>query len=81
MLSESVAKRMRLEFGETARETINFVDKLDKYFDTLNVRNFTNGIRSLKPFQMPYRWASDFRIKVLLILSIFYCIFLLSNSG
>ena len=69
MLSESVAKRMRLEFREAARETANFVEKLDKFFDTTNVRNCTNGICSLKPFQMPYRWANDFRITLLCIFS------------
>ena len=64
MLSETVAKRIRLLFGESARETANFIDKMDKFFDTLNVRNYTNGIHSLKSFQMPYRWAKDFRLQV-----------------
>ena len=78
MLSESVAKRMRLEFREAARETANFVEKLDKFFDTMNVRSFTNGIHSLKPFQMPYRWANDFRIKVI-VLCIFSCAAFISH--
>lgn len=59
-----MAKRIRLLFGEPAHETANFIEKMDKFFDALNVRNYTSGIHSLKPFQMPYRWAKDFRIKV-----------------
>ena len=36
----------------------------DKYFDTLNVSNFTNGKVNRKPFQSPFRSSEDFRLKV-----------------
>ncbi len=41
-----------------------FVDMFDKFFDCLNVNNFTAGKHHRKPFQDPYRRATDFRLKV-----------------
>ena len=72
VLSETVAKRIRLLIGDEARETAHFIEMFDKFFDSLNVQNYTNGIRSLKPFQMLYRWANDFRIKVLLVIYLYH---------
>lgn len=37
---------------------------MDKFFDALNVHNFSHGAKSLKPFQMPYTSVDDFRLKV-----------------
>ena len=45
-------------------ETARFVALFDKFFDALNVCNFTNGIHRRKPFQLLYRSASDYRLKV-----------------
>ena len=39
-------------------------DKIDKFFDTLNVSSFTSGKHHRKPFQDPIRGPSDFRMKV-----------------
>ena len=64
MLSESVAKALPLVVGDEAAETAEFVSKFDSFFDILNVSNFTNGTRNRKPFQHPYRHASDPRLKV-----------------
>lgn len=66
MLSESVSKALQLTGGQEVEETARFVALFDKFFDALNVCNFTNGIHRRKPFQLPYRSASDYRLKVLL---------------
>ena len=50
--------------GENASETAHFVAMMDKFFDCLNVNNFTSGKTKRKAFQMPYRSANDFRLKV-----------------
>lgn len=79
MLSETVANGLRLNFKESARETANFIEKVDKFFDSLNVTNYTDCITKLKQFKMPYRHAKDFRIKVmimqLLILLHYICMY------
>jgi len=45
-------------------ETAKFAGTFDKFFDALNVSNYTEGVRRRKPFQLPYRSSSDFRLKV-----------------
>uniref|UniRef100_A0A1X7SX00 Transposable element P transposase n=1 Tax=Amphimedon queenslandica TaxID=400682 RepID=A0A1X7SX00_AMPQE len=45
VLSESVSKALTLYGGEAAQETAHFVDIFDKFFDCLNVGNFTDGKR------------------------------------
>ena len=37
---------------------------VDKFFDCLNVHNYTHGIHSRKVNQMPYTTAKDRRVKV-----------------
>ena len=59
-----MSKALTYVVGQEARETAKFVDMFDKLFDTLNVRNFTNGKHHRKPFQNPYRTGDDFRLKV-----------------
>ena len=50
VLSETVSKGLKLTGGEEASETAHFVGMVDKFFDTLNVRNYTHGIYSRKRF-------------------------------
>ena len=52
--------------GEEAVETAKakFVGVFDKFFDILNVSNFTNGTKKRKRFQHPYQRADDFRLAV-----------------
>ena len=45
-------------------ETHHFVCIFDKFFDCLNVGNFTDGKHNRKIFQQPYRSSQDFRLKV-----------------
>lgn len=61
-----MSKALTLYGGEAAQETALFVDIFDKFFDCLNVRNFTDGKRQRKVFQNPYRSGKDFRLKVYL---------------
>ena len=63
MLSESVSKALTLRGGDEATETAQFL-MMDKFFDCVNVRNFTHRIRAAKPFQQPYWGADDPRVKV-----------------
>lgn len=64
VLSESVSKALQLIQGGQAGETAKLVDHMDKFFDALNVSNFTEGKKNRKPFQTPYRSDTDFRLTV-----------------
>ena len=61
MLSETVANGLQIV---EASETVRFIRMMDKFFDSLNVNNFTTGKRRRKVFQDPYRGPGDFRLKV-----------------
>ena len=63
-MSDTVAKALRFTFGDIAEQTAIFVEKIDKFFDCFNVSTFSQGKFSRKVFQLPYRRADDFRIKV-----------------
>ena len=63
-LSESVSKALKLTQGNRANGTARFIEMMDKFFDALNVSNFTEGKHKRKPFQNPYRSDSDFRLTV-----------------
>ena len=64
MLSESVSKALYFTEKESCFETTYFIDKIDKFFDTLNVSSFNEGKHKRKPFRDPIRSATDFRMKV-----------------
>ena len=64
VFSSSVSKALPLVCGDKARETAHFVGLVDKFFDIMNVQNFSKGRSSMKPFQLPFRSAEDFRLKV-----------------
>jgi len=64
VLSQSVSKALLLTNQPHLEETAKFVAIFDKFFDSLNVGNFTNGKYKRKVFQQPYRSGTDFRIKV-----------------
>ena len=63
-LSESVSKALELTGGEEASETARFVGMVDKFFDALNVHNYTHGVHSRKRFQMPYTTGRDMCLRV-----------------
>ena len=64
VLSEKVAKALKLTGGSDAEETATFCDMFDKFFDVLNVSNYTEGVRHQKVFKLPYTHPDDFRLKV-----------------
>lgn len=64
VLSETVSKALKLTGGKEAYETAYFIEKIDKFFDSLNVSSYTAGKLHRKPFQQPYRSGDDFRLSV-----------------
>ena len=62
-----MAKALQFTGGPEVKETAKFVDMFDKFFDCLNVNNFTTGYHNRKDFQQPYRSAADFRLQVCII--------------
>ena len=65
LLCETVAKALLVLSGDPAvQETAKFVTMFDKFFDALNVSNYTSGVNKRKVFQQPYRSGDDFRLKV-----------------
>ncbi len=60
-----MSKALKLTGGEEVSETVKFTEMMDKFFDALNVHNYTHGLYSRKAFQMPYVNKEDFRLKVL----------------
>ena len=64
VLSESVSKALKLTGGNEVSETARFVDMMDKFFDALNVHNYTEGVHKRKRFKMPYTSSKDMRLKV-----------------
>lgn len=64
VMSDRVSKAILLTGGSEAFETSFFLGKVDKFFDSLNVTNYTSGRRSRKKFQMPYFSSDDFRLEV-----------------
>jgi hypothetical protein len=64
VLSETVGKALELVGGEEAKETANFILRVDKFFDCLNVKSISEGCKKLKAFREPYRSGDDFRFRV-----------------
>lgn len=64
VLSESVSKALMLTGSPEVQGTATFVLMFDKFFDMMNVGNFTNGTRYRKPFKHPYRSSDDVRFSV-----------------
>lgn len=63
-MSSTVSLALLFTRNKEFFETAYFISKVDKFFDSLNVSNYTKGKKALKPFQEPYRKADDTRIKV-----------------
>lgn len=74
-LSESVSKGIEFTGGEEASETARFVGMINKFFDALNVHNYTYGVRSRKRFQMPYTTSEDMQSKIFHAVLCFACDF------
>ena len=63
VFSESVSKAIKLLGDDEVSATVKFVSLKDKFFNTMNVHNYTHGIHAQKPFQMPFTSADDWRLK------------------
>ena len=78
-MSSTISSALLYAGNSEVFETAYFIEKVDKFFDCLNVSNFTQGKHSRKPFQEPYRNADDTRLKVYQVFNnIIYYIFLSS---
>ena len=66
VLSSSISNAIKTFLQPEAAETAHFIDKFDKFFDLLNVTNYSSSYKSLKPFKAPYRWSADKRLQVCL---------------
>ena len=64
VLSETVSCGLVSIGGRAAVETAKFVSLMDKFFDILNVTNFTDGTKTRKRFKHPFRHKDDFRLAV-----------------
>lgn len=73
VLSESVSKALYFTGNENAFETAYFIDKMDKFFDVLNVSSFCEGKHKRKVFRDPFRSPDDFRMEVCCILRFVGC--------
>ena len=80
VMSSTVSSALLYTRNSEVFETAYFIEKVDKFFDCLNVSNFTQGKHSRKPFQEPYRNAGDTRLKVYIkfVLVLIYYVFLSS---
>ena len=66
VLRETISKALQLTGGPEATETVRFISMFDKFFDCVNVVNFTSGRFKRKVFQQTYQSGEDFRLKVYL---------------
>ena len=54
-----MAKGIKFFFGEAARETSEFIEKFDNFFNAVNVTKYTSSFKSMKAFKMPYTTAVE----------------------
>ena len=64
VVSESVSHALLEENSEGFSTTSKFCLMMDHFFDCLNVTNYSECYKKLKPFKMPYRKVDDFRFNV-----------------
>uniref|UniRef100_A0A1X7UNS3 Transposable element P transposase-like GTP-binding insertion domain-containing protein n=1 Tax=Amphimedon queenslandica TaxID=400682 RepID=A0A1X7UNS3_AMPQE len=63
VLSNSVSMALMLVLEDEASETSLFASMFNRFFDMLNVSNYTNGTRYRNPTIYPYRHGNDHRLK------------------
>ena len=74
VLSNTVGNALTIVVGKEAETTVDFILRMDKFFDCLNVGSYTDGKLTRNPFKQPYRSPNDFRLQVcnIIIVSIIY---------
>lgn len=65
VLSSSVADALTFYDDANTTETRVFIRMMDSFFDCLNVKNDTEGIKKRKPMREAYTNFQDERFKVL----------------
>ena len=63
-----MANAIRLFLKEDAEETAIFIERFNKFFDILNVRNYSEFFMKKNYDKSPYRWGQDKRLEVYSIL-------------
>ena len=53
-MSETVVKAIHLTGGYEAKETVKFIEMVDKFFDYMNVSSLSRGKLKQKHFAQPY---------------------------
>ena len=59
-----MAKAIDRRHGESAKETVEFITKMNKIFDCFNVSSYNEAKLKRNVFIQPYRSPQDFRLKV-----------------
>lgn len=59
-----MANALRVFVDAEAEETATFIEYFNKFFDILNVNNFTECYEKRKYDKSPYRWPNDKRLEV-----------------
>ena len=78
-MSSTVSAALLYTGSSEVIETAYFIEKVDKFFDCMNVSNFKQGIHSRKCYQQPYRNADDVRLKVYQVCTNIICDIFLSS--
>ena len=55
LLSDSVGKILKEYYPESMHATAVLCENMDRFFDSLNVRNQVEGVKKQKQFLLPYR--------------------------
>lgn len=64
VLSSSTAHALELIGRQDTQSLCLFIQKVDTFFDCLNVRNIIEGLHTKKPALLPYRDVQDWRFEV-----------------
>ena len=73
VLSQSVSNALALSKRKDVLETSKFVALFDKFFDLLNVNNFTEGTKKNKPFLHPFSGKLNVWLSTVSYVSGFLC--------
>ena len=59
-----IANAMNVHLKGESSVTANFIRNMDKFFDVMNVTNYTSCYKQFKKFKAPYQWSKDLRLEV-----------------
>ena len=64
VLSNTVGNALTIVVEKKAETTVDFILRMDKFFDCLKIGSYTDGKLTRNPFKQPYRSPNDFRLQV-----------------